>query len=58
MQPLLRDADVLLLDEATSQLDAVSERTVRRDIDRLRELDYAIDATRGRDSRGRAKLDT
>ncbi len=28
---------------------AVSERTVRRDIDRLRELDYAIDATRGPD---------
>jgi predicted DNA-binding transcriptional regulator YafY len=27
----------------------VSERTVRRDIDRLRELDYAIDATRGPD---------
>ena len=27
----------------------VSERTVRRDVDRLRELDYAIDATRGPD---------
>jgi predicted DNA-binding transcriptional regulator YafY len=27
----------------------VSERTVRRDIDRLRELDYTIDATRGPD---------
>jgi len=27
----------------------VSERTVRRDIDRLRALDYAIDATRGPD---------
>jgi predicted DNA-binding transcriptional regulator YafY len=27
----------------------VSERTVRRDIERLRELDYAIDATRGPD---------
>jgi predicted DNA-binding transcriptional regulator YafY len=27
----------------------VSERTVRRDIDRLRELDYVIDATRGPD---------
>ncbi len=27
----------------------VSERTVRRDIDRLRELDYAIDAIRGPD---------
>ncbi len=27
----------------------VSERTVRRDVERLRELDYAIDATRGPD---------
>lgn len=27
----------------------VSERTIRRDIDRLRELDYAIEATRGPD---------
>lgn len=27
----------------------VSERTVRRDVDRLRELEYAIDATRGPD---------
>ncbi|WP_375387901.1 helix-turn-helix transcriptional regulator [uncultured Amnibacterium sp.] len=27
----------------------VSERTVRRDVDRLRQLDYAIDATRGPD---------
>ena len=27
----------------------VSERTVRRDIDRLRELDYVIEATRGPD---------
>lgn len=28
---------------------SVSERTVRRDVDRLRELDYSIDATRGPD---------
>lgn len=27
----------------------ISERTVRRDVDRLRELDYAIEATRGPD---------
>ncbi|WP_395245040.1 helix-turn-helix transcriptional regulator [Agromyces sp. MMS24-K17] len=27
----------------------VSERTIRRDVERLRELDYAIDATRGPD---------
>lgn len=34
---------------ALAQRLAVSERTVRRDIDRLRELDYVIDATRGPD---------
>lgn len=36
----------------------VSARTVRRDIDRLRELDYAIDATRGPDGGYRLEAGT